>query len=235
MAFEPTTTTMAIQMVVALFFRIISEIVAYARPFIERVRTCVFAAFRIDLNTSGYTFEDVRAFALLEVPLLPLPGRNVQWLSRAPLLFSHMLATRTTEPQRPTSGKVGPCPRPKACNNHRPKFNFCSKRWILVIFGSEQPSILLFGSEGRVNRLVRSNTSRRKGRGWSHINCHGPLPVRAEASVPRWKTGPRLPDWQPLRGDLKATNTNARPYEIRWFLNQPPRPWQFKWLSNVFE
>ena len=62
-----------------------------------------------------------------EVLLLPLPGRNVQWLSRAPLLFSHMLAARTTEPERPTSGKVGPCPRPHHCNNHRPEFNFCSK------------------------------------------------------------------------------------------------------------
>ena len=124
MAFEPTTTTMAIQMVVERF-RIISEIVAYARPFFERVRTCVFEYFRIDLNNSGYVFEHVRAFALLEVPLLHLPSRNIQWLSRAPC--SQMLAAHTTELQRPTSGKVGPCPRPKLCNNHRPEFNFCSK------------------------------------------------------------------------------------------------------------
>ena len=41
-----------------------------------------------------------------------------------PLLFSHMLAA---EPQRPTSGKVGPCPRPNLCDKHRPVFNFCSK------------------------------------------------------------------------------------------------------------
>ena len=126
-------------------------------------------------------------------------------------------------------------PVPTFATTTVPSSTSARRRWILVIFGSEQASRLLFGSERRVNHLVRSNTSRRKGRGWSRINCHGPLPVRAEASVPRWKTGPRLPDWQPLRGDLKTTNTNARPYEIRWLLNQPPRPWQFKWLSHLFE
>ena len=149
-----------------------------------------------------------------------------------PLCFRTCLPRNRNAQQVAKSARV---PVPTFATSTVPCSTSAQRRWILVILGSKQPSRSLFGSERRVNRLVRSNTSRKKGRDWNRIKCHEPLPVRAEASVPRWNTGPRLPDWQPLRGDLKTTNTNAWPYDIRWLMSQPPRPWQFKWLSHVFE
>ena len=141
--------------------------------------------------------------------------RSVQHFSTAP---SHLLVARTTEPQRLVSGKIGPCPLPALATATLLRSASVRSHWLLVILRGKQHSTPLFGSELRVNHLVRNHTSTKRCRAWRHLRSHLPLSVRAVASVPRRQHR------TPVSGlTAAACNISLRPHRICSSLAPPSR------------
>ena len=68
-----------------------------------------------------------------------------------------MCVARTIAPPHPSSGQLGPCPATAVAATTLMRSVSVRRRCRLVICRSEQPSTPPFGSEGRVNHLVRNH------------------------------------------------------------------------------